>query len=111
MINIIPGYPHSGYEKICKMLTDIEEEFYVVRATSSINWIHDVAINKGIKILFSSWDHPLNYFCKRILPENTLEPFPNIDDKKARDNMHPGVKSQRAHADQIIKAINDRAWI
>jgi phospholipase/lecithinase/hemolysin len=62
-------------------------------------------------VLFSSWDHTTNATCKILLPDNTLNPFPNIDDKCARDKMHPGPKSQQAHAEQIIKAINDRAWI
>jgi len=111
MINLIPAYPHSGYKKLCKVLTSMDDDFYITRALSNINWIYDIAKYKGIKILFSSWDHPTNAFCKEMLPDNTIKPFPNIDDKCARDKMHPGIKSQRAHAEQIIKGFNDRAWI
>jgi hypothetical protein len=111
MINLIPSYPHSGFERICKTLTQLDEDYYASRAASNINWIYDIAKYKGIKILFSSWDHTTNAFCKEILPDSTLNHFPNIDDKCARDKMHPGNKSQQAHADQIIKAFNDRAWI
>jgi len=94
MINLIPSYPHSGYEKLCKTITSLDEDYYATRAASNINWIYDIAKHKGMKILFSSWDHPTNAFCKQMLPENTINPFPNIDDKKARDRMHPGIKSQ-----------------
>ena len=111
MINLIPAYPHLGFEKLCKTMTSLEEDYYATRAASNINWIYDVAKHKGVKILFSSWDHTTNAFCKQIVQENTINPFPNIDDKQARDRMHPGVKSQQAHADQIIKGIDDRAWI
>ena len=56
-------------------------------------------------------DHPLNELCQLIYPDSTIDPFPNIDDKCARDKMHPGPKSQAAHAEQIIKAFHDRAWV
>ena len=111
MINLIPSYPHLGFERLCKILTSLNEDYYATRALSNINWIYDVANHKGIKILFSSWDHTTNAFCKELMPDNTINPFPNIDDKCARDKMHPGIKSQRAHAEQIIKGFNDRAWI
>lgn len=111
MINLIPSYPHSGFESLCRTLTHLTEDYYATRAASNINWIYDVAQHKNIKILFSSWDHTVTSFCKEFLPDCTIQPFPNIDDKQARDKMHPGVKSQQAHADQIIKAFNDRAWI
>ena len=111
MINLIPSYPHAGFEKMCRVLTNLEEDYYATRAASNINWIYDIAKHKGIKILFSSWDHTTNAFCKELMSDNTINPFPNVDDKAARDKMHPGPKSQQAHADQIIKAFNDKAWI
>ena len=69
MINLIPYYPHLGYEKLCKIMTSLEEDYYATRAASNINWIYDIAQHKGIKILFSSWDHTTNAFCKEILTE------------------------------------------
>jgi hypothetical protein len=111
MINLIPHYPHSGFEKMCDMLTTLNEDYYIVRAATAINWIYDIARYKGIKLILSSWDHPQNEFCQLAFPENTINPFPNIDDKCARDQMHPGPKSQKAHAAQIIEAFNDRAWV
>ena len=111
MINLIPHWPHSGYEKLTDLLTKVDEEYYVVRAATAINWMYDIAKYKGIKLIFSSWDHPQNEFCRLAFPNNTINPFPNIDDKCARDKMHPGPKSQQAHADQIIKAFNDKAWV
>jgi len=111
MINLIPNYPHNGFEKMSNLLTSLDEDYYIVRAATSINWIYDIAKYKGIKLILSSWDHPQNEFCQGAFPNNTIDPFPNIDDKCARDKMHPGPKSQAAHAEQIVKAFNDRAWI
>jgi hypothetical protein len=112
LINLLPDWHrlNDGYDKLSKSLSSFEDNFHLLKATANINWIYDIACYKNIKILFTSWDHPLNSFCKLILPKNTLEPFPNIDDKCARDNMHPGIKSQRAHANQIIEALHDRTW-
>jgi len=111
MVNLIPSWICQGYKKLGRIMTSLDEDYYAIRAASNINWIYDIAKHKGIKILFSSWDHTTNEFCKHIATDYTINPFPNIDDKKARDRLHPGVKSQQAHADQIIKGINDRAWI
>ena len=93
------------------LLTSLDEDYYIVRAATSINWIYDIAKYKGIKLILSSWDQPQNEFCQEAFPNNTIDPFPNIDDKCARDKMHPGPKSQAAHAEQIIKAFHDRAWV
>jgi hypothetical protein len=111
LINLIPAYPHVGFKKLCKTLTELDDDFYITRFCSQVTWIKDIAKYKGIKILFSSWDHTANTMCREMLPNDTINPFPNIDDKCARDNMHPGTKSQLAHATQIIEAINDRAWV
>jgi len=116
LINIVPRVAHSRFKELSEKLTSFEEEFYVVRALSYLNWIHDVLSQKNIaqrniKFLFSSWDHPCNYLCKKIFSENTINCFPNIDNKEARDRLHPGVKSQRAHANQIIQAFYDKNWI
>lgn len=111
IINLIPHWPHMQFLEISNQLTDLEEDFYVVQAVSFVSWIRDIAEARGIKIILSSWDYPLNDLCKAMYPDVTIETFPNIDDKCARDNIHPGTKSQKAHAEQIIKAINDRAWL
>lgn len=111
IINIIPYWPHSEYEKLNELFSTVDEDFFINQAITYVNWIGDIAKANNIKILLSSWDHPLNEMCKLIFPDNTINPFPNIDDKCARDKMHPGPKSQAAHAEQIIKAFNDRAWI
>lgn len=110
-INLIPGWPHDGFEDILDKLADLPEDYYVVQAVSFVNWIYDVAKSKNIKLILSSWDHPMNDICRVMYPENTIMPFPNIDDKKARDKMHPGPLSHNSHALQIINKINDRTWI
>lgn len=110
IINIIPQWPHKDYEKIYGVFNSLDEDFYVNHAITYVNWIVDVAEKNNIKILLSSWDYPLNELCEQMYPELTIEPFRNLDDKCARDKMHPGPKSQRAYAETIIRAINDRAW-
>lgn len=111
LINLIPGWPHSRFLEISNQLTGLEEEYYIVQAVSFVTWICDLAQAKGIKIILSSWDYPLSDLCKVMYPNLVIDVFPNIDDKCARDKMHPGIKSQHAHAEQLIKAINDRAWV
>jgi hypothetical protein len=111
LINLIPYWPHSRFVEISNQLTNLEEEYYVVQAVSFVSWICDLAEARGIKLILSSWDYPLSDLCKVMYPNIAIDVFPNIDDKCARDYMHPGIKSQYAHAEQIIKAINDRAWI
>jgi hypothetical protein len=110
IINLIPQWPNEQFEAISNQLTSLEEEYYIVQAVSFVSWIYDLAIAKGIKIILCSWDYPLNDLCKVMYPDVTIDPFPNIDDKCARDKMHPGIQSQYAHAQQIKRAIDDRAW-
>ena len=110
IINLIPHWPHEQFETISNQLTNLEEEYYVVQSVSFVSWIYDLAEARGIKIILSAWDYPLNDLCKVMYPDVTIDPFPNIDDKCARDKMHPGIRSQHAHAEQIKKAIYDRAW-
>ena len=111
LINIIPYYPHNDFEKLNEIYSSFDEDFFVNQAISYVNWIGDIATANNIKLILCSWDHPLNELCKFIFPKDTIKPFPNIDDKCARDKMHPGPKSQAAHAEQIIKAFDDRAWV
>lgn len=111
LINIIPYYPHNDFEKLNEIYSSFDEDFFVNQAISYVNWIGDIATANNIKLILCSWDHPLNELCQLIYPDTTIDPFPNIDDKCARDKMHPGPKSQAAHAEQIIKAFHDRAWV
>jgi len=110
-INLIPGWPHEDYEKLNEKLTDLDEEYYIVQAASFVTWIYDVAKLRNIKLILSAWDHPLNNLCRAMYPSNSILPFPNIDDKKARDKLHPGPLSHKSHAQQIIRKINDNTWV
>jgi hypothetical protein len=109
-INLIPGWSHQNHEALNNKLIEIDEEYHIVQAVSFITWIYDIAKLRNIKLIFSSWDHPLNSLCKVMYPDITIDPFPNIDDKQARDKLHPGPLSHKAHAEQIIKKINDKTW-
>jgi hypothetical protein len=110
-INLIPGWPHKDYEKINEKVAELDEEFFIVQAASFVTWIYDIAKLRNIKLILSSWDHPLNDLCKVMYPNNSILPFPNIDDKCARDNAHPGPLSHAAHAKQIVRKINDNTWV
>ena len=111
IVNIIPYWPHNEYEKINKLFSSVDDDFFINQSISYVTWMVDVAKANNIKLILCSWDHPLNELCKLMFPEDTIKPFPNIDDKCARDKMHPGPKSQAAHAEQIIKAFHDRTWV
>lgn len=111
LINLIPYWPHRSFKEISEKLTEIDEDFYILQATSYINWINDIAENKKVKIILSSWHYPLNLICKDMYPELTIDRFPFMDMNCARDKVHPGVLSHKAHAKQIIKAFYDRTWI
>jgi hypothetical protein len=110
-INLIPGWPHEDYKKLNDKLTELDEEYYVVQAASFVTWIYDVAKLRNIKLILSAWDHPLNDLCRVMYPNNSILPFPNIDDKRARDKLHPGPLSHNSHAQQIIRKINDKTWV
>lgn len=111
MMNIVLGMPNKSHKNISRFLAQASDEYYMTRASSLINWMYDLARYKKVKLIFSSWDHAVNKFCQLAFPDNTIDPFPSKDNGRARDNLHPGPKSQQEHAEQIIKAFNDRAWI
>jgi hypothetical protein len=111
IINLIPGWSHMNHEALNNKLVEVGEEYHIVQTVSFITWIHDIAKLRNIKLILSSWDHPLNDLCQVMYPDITILPFPNIDDKQARDKLHPGPLSHVAHADQIIKKLNDKTWI
>ena len=103
IINLIPNFPTNIYSNLTEQISQIDEEYFVVQTVSFINWIMDIAENNKIKIIFSSWHPGVNNLCQILYPELTISPFEVIDEKEARDRMHPGEKSQLAHANQIIK--------
>jgi len=111
IINIIPAWPHRDYEKLNDLFLSVDDNFFINQAITYINWISDIAKSNGIKIILSSHVCLVNKLCQLMFPEHTIDTFPNIDDQCARDKMHPGPKSQAAHAEQIIKAFYDRNWI
>ena len=106
MINLIPGYPHNGYEKVTRQITELDDTYLMLLATTMISWINDVAEKNSVKVLFGSWDHALCDICRTMLPEQTLKPFPNIDNATARDKMHPGILSHEAYTKMIVEAVN-----
>lgn len=108
LANIVQSYVEDEYKKLGRSLAMIQDEYFYSISVSFINWIVDIAQTKNIKLILSSWDHPTNEMCSHLFPNNTVQPFPNIDDKQARDMQHPGNKSQQAHAEQILKALNDK---
>lgn len=110
-INLLPvEHPNVNYRNLNKKLMEIDEEYHVVQAISFITWIYDVAKLKNIKLILSSWNPCVNSLCQLMYPENTIDQFPIIDANCAREQRHPGPKSQAAHAAHIIQKINDKPW-
>lgn len=107
IINLIPYWPHSSFTDINNQLLKVKEDYYIVQSISFISWIYDLAIERNIKLVLSSWDSELNKLCKNLYPNLTIDTFPIIDDKCARDKMHPGEKSHKAHAEQIVNKVNE----
>lgn len=109
-INLIPSYPYEGYEKIHKIFYKSYDnnKFFDV-AVNNINWILDSSKNK--KICFASWCPDTHY----ILNQCSSQPlfpviFANLGDK-ARDEIHPGIDSNREFAKVMLEFLNDISWV
>jgi hypothetical protein len=110
--NLIPN--NSGNdEKYMKEFFGLHENYQLVKLSLNINYILDIAEERKIKVLFTSWDPPTYDILKTVAPSNCMsEIFPNtLDQRSARDLQHPGKKSQYKHAENIAKELYDRTWI
>ena len=106
IINLIPHWPHFDFSKISQKLTELDEDYYIIQTVSFLAWIYDLAIANKIKIILSSWDNELHKLCETIYPDLTIDTFQNIENDKARDNSHPGIKSHKNYADKINKKLD-----
>ena len=92
---------------------ELPENYQKTKLSLGLNYILDIADILGIKVLFTSWDVPTYNLLKICAPENTANKFfPNdLDNKQARDKLHPGKNSHLRHAKNIRKELYDRTWI
>lgn len=112
VLDLIPsmGGVHSQFMQPFHALHD---NYQLSKMSFAINYILDVAAERNIKVLFTTWDMPTFDLLKMVSPNNSAEElFPNnIDPMQARDLMHPGKLSQQKHAQNIMKELYDRTWI
>jgi hypothetical protein len=112
--DLIPNVDESNaHFKYMLPFFELHENYQKIKLSLGLNYILDIADILGIKVLFTSWDVPTYNLLKICAPENTANKFfPNdLDNKKARDKMHPGKNSQLRHAKNIRKELYDRTWI
>ena len=113
-VDLIPNVGESNHHfKFMKPFFELPENYQKVKLSLNVNYILDIANMLGIKVLFTSWDVPTHQLLQICAPENTANKFfPNdLDNRKARDKLHPGKNSQLRHAKNIRKELYDRAWI
>lgn len=110
--DLIPNCSNA-HEKYMIPFYALHENYQLVKLSFNINYILDLAAERNIKVLFTSWDMPTHEVLKLIAPKNRMkEIFPNnMDVNCARDLQHPGKKSQFKHAENIAKELHDRTWI
>lgn len=111
--DLIPGSRKSAHEKYIEPFYAIHENYQMVKLSLNVNYILDIAAERNVNVLFTTWDIPTYELLQTAAPHNTAENiFPNnIDPKQARDLMHPGKLSQEKHAQNIAKELYDRTWI
>ena len=88
-----------------KLYQSLGESAPVQRMIDTVDWIIDIAKNKSIKIIFSSWSDPVSRALKQLYPEYTVERFPIVD--TVADNDHPAEQSHQKYADIIVRRINE----
>lgn len=111
--DLIPGSRKSVHEKYMEPFYTIHENYQMVKLSLNVNYILDIAAERNINVIFTTWDIPTYELLQTVAPHNTAQNiFPNnIDPKQARDLMHPGKLSQEKHAQNIAKELYDRTWI
>jgi hypothetical protein len=114
--DLIPGFPGQQGNYHTKMLEpflQLPEYYQKTKLSLLVNYILDIAAERNIKVLFTTWDIPTHELLQTLAPLNIAENiFPNdLDQCQARDLQHPGKLSQKKHAENIVKELHDRAWI
>jgi hypothetical protein len=113
-VDLIPNADtKNAHWKYMLPFFELHENYQKTKLSFGLNYILDIADILGIKVLFTSWDVPTYDLLKICDPEHTANKiFPNdLDNKKARDKMHPGKNSHLRHAKNIRKELYDRTWI
>lgn len=114
LVDLIPvADTNNHHHKYMEQYLGLHEHHQLTKLSLITNYIMDIADLKNIKVLFSTWDVPTYNLLKSIVPDNLMaDIFPSdIDSKKARDLGHPGKLAHKKHAENIMREINDRAWI
>jgi hypothetical protein len=111
--DLIPNSRGNVHMKYMEPFFGIHENYQLSKLSFNINYILDIAAERNINVLFTTWDIPTHELLQIVAPHNIAEQiFPNyLDNKQARDLQHPGKLSQEKHAQNIMKELHDRTWI
>jgi hypothetical protein len=97
---------------IAKLFLELPDTYQFRKLSFNINYMLDIAAERNIKVLFSSWDNLTHRMLRVHSPYNTQKnPFMTNRDNTARDRMHPGKIPHYNYAVQTIKELTDREWI
>lgn len=116
IVDLVPSFPGSAgnhHNKMLEPFLQLPENYQITKLSLLVNYILDIAGERNIKVLFTTWDMPTQELLQVLACSNVagnLFPF-NLDQKRARDLQHPGKLSQKKHAENIVKELHDRAWI
>jgi hypothetical protein len=83
------------------VIQHFSDQFLLSQTIDAIQWIMDISKSKNINLVLASWDLDTIELVKTAFDSDILK-FNVID--KARDG-HPGVKSHKAFADDVIKIL------
>jgi hypothetical protein len=114
LVDLIPNVDeHQQHFKYMQPFFGLHENYQLTKLSLLINYIMDIAELKKIKVLITSWDIPTHNLLSNLVPNNLMSQiFPNnIDVRGARDLGHPGKGAHENHAENIVRELNDRAWI
>lgn len=114
LVDLIPNIDeHQHHFQYMKPFFELHDNYQLTKLSLLINYIMDIAELKNIKVLITTWDIPTHTLLSNLIPNNRMSQiFPNnIDVRGARDLGHPGKGAHKNHAENIIRELNDRAWI
>ena len=109
-VNFVPRYTHAHFSKVYnKFYKAYDNNKFFDSAISNINWILDNSKDK--KIILASWCPDTLYAISECSTAPYLPvPFAYLGDL-ARDELHPGVVSNREFARVLLDYIDETDWI
>lgn len=82
----------------------LNEDLLFSKLADTIDWIETTANANNITTFYSSWNEPTHEMVGQLVDQNRLIRYPNVVDK-ARDDGHPGPKTNEQWKNNIIEKI------